>query len=152
MDRTESIRIRVSKEELARISENPRLVSTNRSSYIRMTAQIPIEYRTDSDAFIAINKEEVRGLRNAINRWGNNYNQGVRALNRIARLLKRDRLSPDFQEAVVADLTEAAQSLKGAWDTLSLNILPAVEKMADMAFIDSPSNMGAPYRGRGAGE
>ncbi|MDO4428609.1 MAG: hypothetical protein Q4B91_03775 [Atopobiaceae bacterium] len=86
MSRTEKVLFRVSPEEKELIDFNASRLGLTQSAYLRFLVQLPIDLlgsAEDENAPLILDSTTWKRLLIESRRWGSNYNQGVRALNKI---------------------------------------------------------------------
>ena len=115
MRRSSQILLRVTPDEACAITAKAASLGLNRSEFLRLAAALPIDY-FDQDSppenprrVVLIDRDSWMRIARESTRWGTNYNQGVRALNTIARAYAHPPKSPRAWQEVL-DLS--AKSLK----------------------------------------
>jgi hypothetical protein len=83
-----------------------------RSDYLRLASTLDVS--TSAGGAVVLDASAFFRMFCELNRWGVNFNQGVRALNTIASRLRKDSLTAEEKAFVASRAKAAASCLEGA--------------------------------------
>lgn len=114
--------VRLTKDEALALREKCIKLQMSKSDFVRLCIAAPIgvfgaensENSTNSNRVLVVDKDSLNRLLVECKRWGNNYNQGVRALNFIGSKYKAAAQSSDFAKEVMGNSAQALEKLNAA--------------------------------------
>jgi len=109
--RKRDLHIRLTDDELARLNKCANDLGVTKSDYVRLITQLPQSLFAKGGEAGTISRTHqlvsspasIRRLEFEAGKWGNNYNQGVHALNTIMSCyVHADRIGNDYREEVLS--------------------------------------------------
>jgi hypothetical protein len=138
--KTEKVFFRASSEERDDIDEAARKLDLNRSEFLRLTNSLAVRKSDDVTATLLIDATTVEKMFIELNRWGKNYNQGIKALNTIAAKLKRTNFTEEEKSLIALQSKNALETLLESKDGL-LNINIQLLSMAQRPCMAVPRRL-----------
>lgn len=115
------LNVRLTNDEALALREKCISLQMSKSDFIRLCISSPIEVfgnenTTGSNRVLVVDKDSLNKLLVECKRWGNNYNQGVRALNFIGSKYKAAAQNSSFANEVMSNSARALEKLNDAND------------------------------------
>lgn len=145
----ERLEIRLSHQDRKTIENNARLLGMNVSEFIRFSTALPFdifhantisECAAAPNRIVLIDTDSIRVLKRELNKSGVNINQSTRALNIIARYIKRGMSSPssDSWHALGEQSALAFQGYSEAKKTFD-DLIPLLENITSSSLATIPA-------------
>jgi hypothetical protein len=138
--KTETVLFRTSIAVKEGIDEKAQRLNLNRSDYMRLISNLSLQASCDASAVLLIDARTINRMFTELNRWGKNYNQGIKALNTIALKLKKAKLSEEEKTFIAAQSKNAWNALRESKDGL-LNVDIQLVSMAKRLCIVAPGRL-----------
>lgn len=115
------LEVRLTADEALALRKKCMDLQMSKSDFVRLAIASPIEVFGDENAsgskrVLVVDKDSLNRILVECKRWGNNFNQGVRALNSIGAKYKAASQDSNFAKEVMSNSAHALRSLNAAND------------------------------------
>ena len=138
------VHVRLSEDESTKLRDKCAELQMSKSDFIRMCIQLPVAMLEDGDApvsgsIIGVDRDAVQRLVTEARRWGNNFNQGTRALNTIGLKSNQSASSAEHSRIVLENSARAMDLMLKANDGMQ-ELVRTARAMAEKACVPVSEN------------
>ena len=138
------VHVRLTEDESTMLRYKCAQLQMSKSDFIRMCIQLPITSVDSSpnartESVIGIDRKTIQGILTETKRWGNNFNQGVRALNTIGRKYNASLGSSEHAKSVMENSARAMEFMNKAHEGIQ-DVLKEVLSLANRACVPVPED------------
>jgi hypothetical protein len=139
MARNNQLHVRLNDAELARVDVACRRLGLNRSQYVRLVASLPADVfsspnnpHSHEKHYVFLDPFLMHQILIEAGRWGNNYNQGVHALNLIVTIME----SSDYDRRYLGEILRLAENANQFLDEGKRGIHNLVKEVRAMGSLE----------------
>lgn len=140
---SKSVHVRLSESEAALLRDKCASLQMSKTDFVKLCIHLPIELieegSSPAHALIGIDRKSIKGILTEAKRWGNNFNQGTRALNAIGLKCSASASTKERSDSLMQNSARAMELMDKAHEGMR-EVERLARAMAKAACIPVPED------------